>query len=883
MSSAAPATEAVTFLKLLGKSRLLNAEQLEILRNELQTETLPSSKEIAAKLVERSWLTGWQAQQLLMGRTNFYLKKYRLLERIAEGGHAKVYKAEQYAMRRPVAIKVPRQEMLRDPEAVRRFMREIQASSALNHQNVVSVFDADEVNGIYFLVMQFVPGCDLDRWINDRGKLEIPIACECIRQAAEGLQHIHEQGLVHRDLKPSNLLITEHDDGTVIVKILDVGVARFIKDTEGKTALTQAGQIIGTIDYMPPEQIEDVKEADIRSDIYSLGCTLYKLLTGELPFGGSTFAQKIYARINQPPPDVRDIRPDVPVALQEVIQKMMATDPDERYSEPAEVAAALIPFITGTGLGDEDLEEDAPPASSLSQAFGEALKDEMLHQQDQQLPAEDDDDESGLVAFLNQSQQETTGVGAFSTGLAHSRAHSTAYQQQKAGPNWVLVGSAIIGTAAIVAVAMFVLLSPGKTEPSLPKQVNQQPPDPKRDLDPIPKWQPADTKPPERDPTQDPSPTIPDVPQRDPPPPVGEPIPEEDIPANSKVITDTFYVDQTVAKVTRDISAGANSLSVARTTGFGAGDEILLIDLQGTKAGFYQVLKVSQVGSGELSIEPPVRESVPASRDKVLVQKIPVFENLVVQPAGIITAEPWDGEQGGIVALKVTGKAIVAGRISADGLGFRGGPGASSGYAAPGTAGESYRGLGSLGSNDAANGGPPNDGGGGAGLFFEGRGDNGAGGGGGSYRTQGTKGSGDSAGGQPGNTYGNQELTELFLGSGGGGAGFDTDKSGSPPKDRSAQGGRGGGILFLSAGELELKGTLSAAGEDGEDDPTGAGNESGGGGGGSGGSVVLELEQQLDLSASQVVPGGRGGSGESSELNGGSGGEGRLVIRKPSQ
>jgi serine/threonine protein kinase len=273
------------------------------------------------------------------------LGQYELLEKLGEGGMGSVYKARHKIMRQIVALKVIHQGRLDQQSALTRFLREIQALARLDHPHIVRAQYADRVGDTHFLVMEFVPGVNLTDLVRSQGPLPIALACDYIRQSALGLQHAHEQGLVHRDIKPSNLLLTPEG----MVKILDLGLALLQCEGAGDE-LTATGQVMGTFDYMAPEQWDDTHAVDIRADVYSLGCTLYFLLTGRPPFFGPEFSsqiRKMKAHASAPPPPLRQFRPDVPPVLEAVLERMLAKDPQQRQSDPAEVAADLEPFTAG--------------------------------------------------------------------------------------------------------------------------------------------------------------------------------------------------------------------------------------------------------------------------------------------------------------------------------------------------------------------------------------------------------------------------------------------------------------------------------------------------------------------------------------------------------
>lgn len=260
------------------------------------------------------------------------LGEYTVLEQIGAGGMGQVFKAVHRRMERTVAIKVLPKESLSSPDAVQRFQREVRAAAKLSHPNIVHAYDAGEQGGTPFLVMEYVPGTDLLRHVQKHGPLPVNRAIDYILQAAHGLEYAHGKGVIHRDIKPSNLLLS--NDATV--KILDMGLARLHNGKEGDYS-TQTGAVMGTIDFMAPEQADDSKLADRRSDIYSLGCTLYFLLTGKPIYGGSSI-QKVMAHREKPIPSL----PEVPEALQAVFRRMVAKKPEDRYQSMKEVVDALL-------------------------------------------------------------------------------------------------------------------------------------------------------------------------------------------------------------------------------------------------------------------------------------------------------------------------------------------------------------------------------------------------------------------------------------------------------------------------------------------------------------------------------------------------------------
>jgi CheY-like chemotaxis protein len=301
--------------------------------------------------------------------------RYHVLGLIGAGGMGAVYKAEHRLMGRLVAIKVVHPSLLRQPVAGERFRREILAAARLSHPNIVAAYDAEVVGDTCFLVMEYVEGIGLDRYLAERGVLPVPEACDYARQVAWGLQHAYERGTVHRDVKPHNLMRTP----TGQVKILDFGLARFVSETGDEPSiprsapgpartpdrgLTHPYLCMGTADYLAPEEAANARRADIRADIYGLGCTLYHFLAGRVPFPARTLQDKLRAHQDYEPVALTRLRPEVPERLAAVVARMMAKDPARRYQTPAEVARALAPFAAADGgrvlvVDDEPLNRTA--------------------------------------------------------------------------------------------------------------------------------------------------------------------------------------------------------------------------------------------------------------------------------------------------------------------------------------------------------------------------------------------------------------------------------------------------------------------------------------------------------------------------------------------
>ncbi|MFN0056521.1 MAG: protein kinase domain-containing protein [Planctomycetales bacterium] len=336
---------AESFVGLVKQSGLVDHETLKRACQELRDrESEPvDPRAVANELVARNLLTRWQADKLLLGKhKGFFLGKYRLLSHLGSGGMSAVYLAEHVLMRRRVAVKVLPQSRVADTSYLERFHREAQAVASLDHRNIVRAYDVDQEGKNHFLVMEYVAGQSLHELVVKQGPVPYVQALEYIRQAAEGLQHAHKMSMVHRDIKPGNLLLDER--GTI--KLLDLGLARFFADREqASLTIMHDEKVLGTADFLSPEQAIDSHQVDIRSDIYSLGCTLYFLLTGHPPFPEGTLAQRLLAHQTKQPNSIRQDRPDAPDGVVAILDKMMAKNPDERYQTARDAATAMLEWL----------------------------------------------------------------------------------------------------------------------------------------------------------------------------------------------------------------------------------------------------------------------------------------------------------------------------------------------------------------------------------------------------------------------------------------------------------------------------------------------------------------------------------------------------------
>ena len=349
------------FARAVADSGLLTSDEVE---NAQALSSADGAQSLARELVSTDKLTTYQASVLLEGRSSpLLLDRYVILDTLDSGGMGLVFKALHRSLDRIVALKTLPPAAVDSPDKVKRFQREARAAAKLNHANIVTTHDAHESDGVHFLVMEYVKGKDLNKVVKENGPLPVGKAVNCILQAARGLEHAHKQGIIHRDIKPANLLLDE--DG--VVKVLDMGLARIEAGDDEKTVsreLTMAGTVMGTVAYMSPEQAADSTQADHRSDIYSLGCTLYFLLTGKPPYQEGTSVKTIFAHRDKAVPALGATASNVPEELIAVYHRMLAKKPGDRFQSMTEVISAL------EELEIED-DEEAQPVVAMSPAMHE--------------------------------------------------------------------------------------------------------------------------------------------------------------------------------------------------------------------------------------------------------------------------------------------------------------------------------------------------------------------------------------------------------------------------------------------------------------------------------------------------------------------------------
>ncbi len=471
-----PVESPEQLIAVVRRSRLLTNEQFSELEDYVggSSRTLSPVK-LAQWLVHRNWVTVWQAERLLAGVSSFFLGNYKFLHPMAEGAMGVVFKAQHAVMGRVVAIKVLSKARLSHPNAVARFAREVQAVAALDHPNIVTAYDAGQVGKTHYLVMEYIDGIDLSQFADRYRRVPIPWACEFVRQAALGLHHAHQQGMVHRDIKPANILVTWREaDQRPLAKVLDLGLALIFNeadevatnDSDGdETAfiladpqLTQAGTIVGTPDYLAPEQIARNHAIDARSDIFGLGCTLFRLLTGQLPYGGPDLLGKLHARVSPTAPPavrLRSLLPEAPVELDELLARMLERNPDARPASAWEVAECLAKFASPPAQKWEELQprslsdEETGEVGSSQYIADPQLRDFLGKLETEQPPAD-------LVEVTDASTMELPGVRTVDIDSNSSSIRFVTVPRRRGNTGFLVVSFLLV---VVLAVALWQVLA----------------------------------------------------------------------------------------------------------------------------------------------------------------------------------------------------------------------------------------------------------------------------------------------------------------------------------------------------------------------------------------------------------------------------------------
>jgi eukaryotic-like serine/threonine-protein kinase len=333
--------------ELIERSRLVESEvlqaQLDVVRANHGGILPEDPVAVCKELEDAGVMTRWQSEKILQGKyKGFFLGNHKLLGHLGSGGMSSVYLAEHTLMKHKRAIKVLPKSKLGNNSYLERFQREAKAIASLNHPNIVRAYDISNEKDTHYLVMEYVEGADMQNLVRKHGPLPYAVAADYIAQAARGLQHAHDAGLIHRDVKPANLLVDKN--GTV--KVLDLGLALFSDEADGSLTMEYNDKVLGTADYLPPEQAVNSHKIDSRADMYGLGCTLYFLLTGHPPFPDGSIASRIIKHQNEMPPDIRKDRPNCPGELDGICVKMMQKDRRYRYVSCLQVAETLEAWLT---------------------------------------------------------------------------------------------------------------------------------------------------------------------------------------------------------------------------------------------------------------------------------------------------------------------------------------------------------------------------------------------------------------------------------------------------------------------------------------------------------------------------------------------------------
>ena len=446
MTQQAPQLDARSFIENVVASGLMTRDEAtRALKGMPETDR---GKVVARYLVKNDYLTRFQAERLLWGKTDgFHLGQYRILDELGRGGMGRVFKAMHQTMGRQVALKVLAPDLTKTDRAKELFRREVRAAAKLNHPNIVTAYDANQAGDRCFLAMEFVDGPNLSQLVKEKGRLGIEEACEYIRQAALGLAYAHGLGLVHRDVKPANLLVQKGSGGP-LVKILDFGLAQVTmgEDATAESAATGTHSVLGTPDYISPEQARNHKAVDGRSDLYSLGCTFYYLLTGQVPFPGGTALEKIVRHNAEAPAAVQSLRPEVPEPISVIVHKLLAKNPKWRHQSAAELAIDLGAFVGDRADWSSPLRPAIPAPSDAAVELGS-------------------NPDGPWTSLADESPSNTVANGAMATQSDPSvadqshRALATGLRRPRLAWPWlVLIAAWVLAVVAGIAIAVWFAL-----------------------------------------------------------------------------------------------------------------------------------------------------------------------------------------------------------------------------------------------------------------------------------------------------------------------------------------------------------------------------------------------------------------------------------------
>jgi len=482
------------YTKRIADCGLMSADSVTAVINGLPADKRPADGEgLARVLIKLKKLTTYQAQELYSGRgKSLVLGNYFVLDKLGQGGMGMVLKAEHRRMKRLVALKVLSPAITKTREAMRRFQREVEAAAKLTHPNIVIAFDADEAGGTHFLVMEYVDGSDLSSMVKKSGPMDIKRALQCILQAARGLEFAHEHGVVHRDIKPANLLLDQ--SGTV--RILDLGLARLESAGAQQDELTGTGQIMGTVDYMAPEQAMNTKRADARADIYSLGITFWYLITGRAMYGGDTAIEKLMAHQTQPIPPLTEQCDGVSPELQTWFETMVAKSVDSRFQSMSEVITAIETLLAGPGSAQSSPSTGGGSKSRSTVRTGGTTTHKATATKaapvgnldvtvDTGLPHGDTDPQTqqGLPEGMDWATQlDATSKRATQRAASGRRSAKASAKTSAKKPPLMLIGGGAVAAIVVMAVAGFMLFGRKPAPKATPAAAVNVPPEGSADI-----------------------------------------------------------------------------------------------------------------------------------------------------------------------------------------------------------------------------------------------------------------------------------------------------------------------------------------------------------------------------------------------------------------
>ncbi|MDA7861877.1 serine/threonine protein kinase [bacterium] len=447
---------AKSFLKLLERSGIVAEDRLKSSLAKLSTKADGKTinlKDLAGHLMESGLITQWHIDKLLAGKyKGFFLGKYKLLGHLGSGGMSSVYLAQHKISEQFRAIKVLPRKKVADKSYLDRFYLEARVAASLNHPNVIRIYDICNEGDTHYMVMEYVDGTDLYELGKKNGPFDFNSAAKFTAQAAEGLIHAHQQDLVHRDIKPANLFKT--DQG--LIKILDLGLALVNQNDSQSLTVLHNEKVMGTADYLSPEQAVNSHDVDSRADIYSLGCTLYYFLTGHPPFPKGSLAQRIAMHQSLAPKSIYESRPECPESLVKICEKMMAKDPDDRYQTCDEVKSELMALVESGEL--ENIATFAPEDSLIEKTSSTTVSATDHDTTLAAIKSVEPVDESNIGHAIEESANASSHVNKASESQKSNRiTPPPPRKRRRPPPKWVV--PAAIAAMFLILIAVLTLVS----------------------------------------------------------------------------------------------------------------------------------------------------------------------------------------------------------------------------------------------------------------------------------------------------------------------------------------------------------------------------------------------------------------------------------------